>query len=365
VKRPPLRIGIAGLGYGTQVYVPAIECLPDARLCALASRRAGSEDDAATSAPVSARRYVGGLTMIEDASLDCVVVATPPEAQADLVRVALQRGVAVLCEKPCGATPEQCAELAACADESDACAAVGFQYRYEPGIAGLIGLVRNGEIGAVEEVSVVWRTRGGLNPRRSWSWRDDAARGGGVLNEFCTHVFDYLSLLSGAAIDRVRCTARTIVTERRDKNGTATAVLAPDDVEFECISENGVSAHACISNAWPEAGGHHIQVRGDRGTARFDHAAPFSLGSASLTVETNGKPSVRPLPLDASFEGLDSRCPAAAAMMSDFLRTVRGEARPRLATVPDCLAARQCIDAAERSEASGQWVSRQSIALHA
>jgi predicted dehydrogenase len=356
----PLRIGIAGLGFGAQAYVPIIRRLKDAQLCALADGGSNSARDFASSFLPTPHSYSNGRAMIEEGEIDCIIAAVPPMAQTELVQSALKRGIAVLCEKPCGATLQECAGLVALAEEGEVCAAAGLEYRYEAGIAGLIDLVRNGEIGAVTEISVVWRTRGGLNPNRLWSWRDDTTCGGGVLNEFCTHVFDYLPLLAGAPIDRVRCTARTIVTERPDKNGTMRPVLAPDDVEIEGVFENGVSTKVNVSNASSERSGHHIKVQGELGTAQFDHATPFALGGSSLAVETRKGRSMQTLPRNDPFDGLDSRCPAIAEMVDDFLRSLRGENRQRMAKLSDCHVARQCISAAELSSASGQWAPRQT-----
>ena len=303
--------------------------------------------------------------MIEEEKIDCVIVAAPPTVHAELVRCALERDIAVLCEKPCGSTLGECEELAALACEAKVCAATGFEYRYEAGISKLIDVIEKDEIGALREISVIWRTRGGLNPNRLWSWRDDAACGGGILNEFCSHVFDYLSLLAGSPIDRIQCAAQTVVTERPNRNGDKIPVSAPDDVAFECLFENNVSAQVKVSNASSESPGHHIKVRGDLGIAQFDHAAPFALGGATLTVETEKDRRVQTLPRNNSFDGLDSRCPAVADMVNDFLCVVRGEPRQRLAKFSDCLIARQCIRAAERSSASGQWIQRQDTGVNA
>lgn len=351
-----LRIGVAGLGFGAQTYVPVVRRLEGAELCALADGGSNKAAELAASLGPSVRSYCDGEAMIDKGELDCVVVATPPAAQTGLVRLALENGLSVLCEKPCGVTLEDCADLTRLAEIAAVPAATGFEYRYEAGIAALIDLVRSGEIGEVRDITVTWRTGGGLNQNRLWSWRDDVALGGGVLNEFCTHVFDYVSLLMNAPIERILCTARTVVTRRPDGVGGMRPAQAPDDVEINATTAAGVLARITVGNIHTENCGHRIEVRGETGAAIFDHPAPFLPGTASLAVDSLNGRVTRKLPMHATWNDLDSRCPAVAEMITDFFDAVRGQTNTRLAKIENCLTARHCIAAAWQSTETGEWV---------
>jgi predicted dehydrogenase len=93
VKRPPLGIGIIGLGRWGRNYVATLDETPGCRLVAVA-------DPAAGDAQHIARRHSSAEAMLCCADVDAVVVATPDATHFDLALCALESGRHVLVEKP-------------------------------------------------------------------------------------------------------------------------------------------------------------------------------------------------------------------------------------------------------------------------
>jgi predicted dehydrogenase len=96
----PLRIGIAGFGRLVRdIYLPAFRRLPDARIVAIADPLGESRSAAADRLP-SAAVYPDHRTLLDDAGLDGLLVASPPSTHLEIWRDASARGVAVFMEKP-------------------------------------------------------------------------------------------------------------------------------------------------------------------------------------------------------------------------------------------------------------------------
>ena len=145
----------------------------------------------------------------------------------------------------------------------------------------LIRNVQEGRVGRVRHIAVAWFTSGGANPDRPWSWRDDLESGGGVLNEYCSHVFDYTSLIAGVSIAKVWCRCSTLIKERPYADGRRT-VTVPDECEIFCEFQNGVTGQFSISNVCQAPLGHRVEVYGEDGCLTFHHVPPFNRRSLRL-----------------------------------------------------------------------------------
>src|SRR5512136_713478 len=89
-------------------------------------------------------------TMLREVPLDAVVIATPSQLHAAMVKAALERGLHVFCEKPFTLDPADGAELARIAGERGVVNQVGYHYRF---VAAFQEVKRLLEAGAIGEVS--------------------------------------------------------------------------------------------------------------------------------------------------------------------------------------------------------------------
>ena len=99
-QRAPLRIGIAGFGrLSRDYYLPAFRTIEGARLVAVADSLPASRAEATRRLP-SVDVYPDYPAMLERASLDAILVATPPSSHLEIWNHAAARGVPVFMEKP-------------------------------------------------------------------------------------------------------------------------------------------------------------------------------------------------------------------------------------------------------------------------
>jgi predicted dehydrogenase len=134
-----LRVGVIGVGHLGRHHARILAALDGVRLVAVVDtvREKATEIAAATGARAmfDARDLVG--------EVDAVTVAVPTEAHRDVSLPFLERGIAVLVEKPMARSLAEADDLVAAARASGATLAVGHTERYNPAVAAVLPLVRS------------------------------------------------------------------------------------------------------------------------------------------------------------------------------------------------------------------------------
>jgi predicted dehydrogenase len=141
-----VRVGLAGLGYWGPNLARNFDDLPGAELAWLA------DVDEARLARYGARFPAARTTtrfddLLEDESVDAVVIATPVSTHADLARGALRAGKHVFVEKPLALSASEAEELVAIAAERGLALMPGHLLLYHPGVRKLREIVESGELG--------------------------------------------------------------------------------------------------------------------------------------------------------------------------------------------------------------------------
>lgn len=139
-----LRIGLVGLGdIAVHAHLPALAANPDVTLVAVADVDA---ERLAAFGPAGARATTEPATVLADPSVDAVVIATPPQATAGLVRAALEAGKYVLAEKPIALSVAEAAEVRELPGAAERLQ-IGLTYRHHPAVDRLQELIAGGALG--------------------------------------------------------------------------------------------------------------------------------------------------------------------------------------------------------------------------
>jgi len=107
-----------------------------------------------------------------DNDLDAIVVTSSAPAHKRNVLMAAERGLHVLCEKPLAMTDEDAEEMIAAMEQADRMLFTGFCYRFSPVSLQIKELVRQGAIGEVRALRLmyVWNLHG------RWEHTEDGQR---------------------------------------------------------------------------------------------------------------------------------------------------------------------------------------------
>lgn len=144
-------IGVALLGAGLMgaFHARTLVALPGVAL-----RRVVDADPALTEAAAALAAGIepgdDAAAAIADERIDAVVIATPAQTHGALIGAAARAGKAVFCEKPLGVSTAEAAAVAERVRTAGVAFQIGFQRRYDAGIARLLDLVRSGALGRVE-----------------------------------------------------------------------------------------------------------------------------------------------------------------------------------------------------------------------
>jgi predicted dehydrogenase len=192
-----------------------------------------------------------------------VIVCTPPSARVSIVKGALERGIAVLMEKPIAHTLADAKTLASLAQRhSNVTTAVGYCHRFTPAIAEMKKRIAAGDIGDVTRFE---NTFAAPLPRLKDHWMSDpAVSGGGSFIDTGCHGLDlFLHLIGrGAVLSAVFAHAWPGRGE-----SSATALLR---------SERGGVA-GVVQSGWAEPARFVLTVVGTNGSLSYDYDHPTEL----------------------------------------------------------------------------------------
>jgi predicted dehydrogenase len=161
---PPVRVGVAGLGYWGPNLARNFASLP---CCELAWCCDASEAARTRLTPMfPGARFTGDLDeLLGDPSLDAVAIATPVPTHARLAVRVLEAGKHCFVEKPLAQSVADAERAVQAAAASDRILMVGHLLEYHPGVAKLKELVDTGELG--ERIYYVYGNRLNLGKLRA------------------------------------------------------------------------------------------------------------------------------------------------------------------------------------------------------
>jgi UDP-N-acetylglucosamine 3-dehydrogenase len=185
-----LRLGLAGLGSMGRNHLRVLSARTDLVLAAVADPVAAALADA--TAQTGAQGFAEPLAMIAEAEIDAVVIAAPTTAHVPLALAAIERGIAVLVEKPLAATIDEGMRIVVAARASGVPVQVGHVERFNPAVLELGRLIDDGWLSSVYSIA---SRRAGPFPAR--------IRDVGVTVDLATHDVDILSWIAGERPSRV------------------------------------------------------------------------------------------------------------------------------------------------------------------
>lgn len=142
-----LKAGLLGLGRLGKVYAHALtRGILNVELVAVADLDAMLAQSLAKEFAI-ARWYADPFALLEDASVEAVLIVTPTNTHHDLVRAAAQHGKAIFCEKPLSLSLSEAQAMKTAIAHSGVFFQMGFMRRFDKGYAAAKQKLETGEIG--------------------------------------------------------------------------------------------------------------------------------------------------------------------------------------------------------------------------
>ena len=196
--------GIIGCGNVTELKSgPAFNKVEHSHLVAVMRRNADLAKDYALRHNVP-KYYSDADLLINDADINAVYVATPPDTHASYAIAAMKAGKAVYVEKPMARTYAECQEMIRVSEETGMPLFVAYYRRSLPAFLKVKSLIEDGVIGKPLSVNIRLLKSASNNDQKeelqSWHVNPNIA-GGGYFYDLASHQLDYLDFILGPIKD--------------------------------------------------------------------------------------------------------------------------------------------------------------------
>jgi predicted dehydrogenase len=187
-----MRLGFLGVGWIGRNRLEAVARSGVAEVAAIADPSRPDAEAARAAAP-GARLYQRYEDLLRE-DLDGVVIATPSAMHAGQALMALERGLAVFCQKPLGRTAAETGRVVAAARAADRLLGVDLSYRTLEAVRRMGEFCRSGRLGRLYTGDFVFHNAYG--PDKDWFY-DRRRSGGGCVMDLGIHLVDLALWLFG------------------------------------------------------------------------------------------------------------------------------------------------------------------------
>ncbi|HVG63853.1 MAG TPA: Gfo/Idh/MocA family oxidoreductase [Hyalangium sp.] len=179
------RLGFLGVGWIGRHRMEAIAQSGVAQVAAVVDPSAAAIAEVEKVAPGC--RRADSFEELLSAPLDGIMIATPSAVHAEQSIRALERGIAVFCQKPLGRNAREVRRVVDAARASNRLLGVDLSYRFTTGMRQLRERISGGELGDVFAMNLVFHNAYG--PDKGWFY-DPKLSGGGCVMDLGIHLVD-------------------------------------------------------------------------------------------------------------------------------------------------------------------------------
>ena len=343
----PVKIAVAGSGFGRKVALPVYQELEEFEPVAVWSRR-----------PERARELADDLgvplgtsdlhELLSVPGLEAVHVATPVTTHAEFAIAAAERGLHVMCEKPLANDLAEARRIVDAIRAAGVVGAVDYELRLKDVRRRLIERARE-VVGRPRMVSVSLIRSDHADPyTRSHTWVHDATLGGGRLQGYGVHDLD-LVLEIFPDVEAVAAATEVGVPLRTAGDDDELRPVTAEDTYVVLLRfrGGGLGTVSMAATARHDRGD-VIEVHGDEGTVRLDADRRLWWGRAGEELQCEG-------PLDASSTA------AYARVAKSFWSAIR-EGSVAEPSLEEGLRVQAVFDAARIADAERRWVRPEPVA---
>jgi len=221
-----LKVGVAGLGFGSTEFLPSLERVPQIQLVAAADLRPHALELFAKR--YGARTYASVPELCADPEVEAVWIATPNQFHGEHALLAAQAGKHMVIRKPMALTMEDCQRVLDAAEKSGAKILAGGQTQgTNPLVQTIRQMILSLELGELRAINMWAYTGWMLNPRLPQEV--DETQGGGVVWRQAPHQIETIRWFGGGVIRSVRATTGRWRPERPNASGYFAAYLEFED----------------------------------------------------------------------------------------------------------------------------------------
>jgi len=179
------RLGFLGVGWIGRNRMEAMVASNAIEVAAIADALPDNGAEAGALAPDAVQ--LEDFDALLDQELDGIVIATPSALHAEQAIHALERGIAVFCQKPLGRSRKEVDAVIDAARSADRLLGVDLSYRGTAAMRAIRDRIVAGDLGYVHAIDLVFHNAYG--PDKPWFY-DPRLSGGGCIMDLGVHLID-------------------------------------------------------------------------------------------------------------------------------------------------------------------------------
>jgi len=231
-----LKVGIAGLGFGSTEFIPTLERLPQIKLVGGADLRPQARES--FKARFGGNVYESVNDLCADPDVEAVWISTPNQFHAEHAIIAAEHGKHMVVRKPLGVSMEECRRVLEAVERKGVKLLAGGQTQgTSPLVCRLRQLVTSGELGRLRAIQLLAYTGWMMRPRMPQEVDD--GQGGGVVWRQAPHQLEVVRTIGGGLIRSVRAMTGRWRPERPSGTGYYAAYMEFEDGTPATVTYNG------------------------------------------------------------------------------------------------------------------------------
>lgn len=190
-----IRIGIIGAGAIGSVHAQTFAKVEGAEVAAITDAYLPLAEQRAQEHNITTV-HESPQKLLEDSSIDAVIIGVPNKFHAELAIEALKQGKHVLLEKPMAINSEVARTIVEAAEQSGKVLMMSHQMRWTGLSRAVKACIDSGDVGRIYNAKTGWLRKKGIPGWGSWFTRKDQS-GGGPLIDIGVHMIDLSLYLMG------------------------------------------------------------------------------------------------------------------------------------------------------------------------
>jgi len=258
-----IKIGFLGCGKQAGKHIASLKKIPNVELVL--------GDTNKTLAKELAEKHVVSWVdhpekIFEDKDIIAVIICTPTQTHASLIKSALEHKKDILCEKPLCDSIDEATALKELVKQSEQIVMVGYIYRFVPVFEEGYKIIHqqqfNGESVVLGKPLSAFFRLGGRGGHQVWKHKK--ASGGGAINEMLVHMVDLANWYFGPLkkIEVISCDLRY---PERHINGEKVRVDAEDHIWLRCFGRNDIEIF-CQADLITPAFSQFVEIQAENGS---------------------------------------------------------------------------------------------------
>tara|TARA_B100000029_G_scaffold240312_1_gene237480 strand:- start:663 stop:1673 length:1011 start_codon:yes stop_codon:yes gene_type:complete len=190
-----MNVGIIGLGHGSRVLIDSFR-ISKINVYGIASKKYNNALLIGKKKKIE-KIYKHWKNLINDEDIDIVAIAVPPIFQNKIVRECVNKKKIIFCEKPIGINIKSVNKIFSLLSNYKKNILVNYMFQEHEAFKVFKNLLRKKRKYNSDIVDVKFYTQTYANKHNLTNWKSNDKKGGGLINLFLPHIFDYLVYFFG------------------------------------------------------------------------------------------------------------------------------------------------------------------------